>query len=109
MNGNFLLFGRDELENRFMRFVDRKTREQRRDERRRAEQRTTKHQIEARKSCVADSRSYRIAREFPLSIAAQLDWKPLNPAHRFSIFGSDWLKKFRENQLKHWLDAKQAS
>jgi hypothetical protein len=52
-----------------MRFVDSKTCEQRRDERRLAEQRTTKHQVEARKSCIADSRTYRIAREFPLSIA----------------------------------------
>jgi hypothetical protein len=35
--------------------------ERRRDERRLAEQRTTKHQFQARKSCVADARSYRIA------------------------------------------------
>ena len=43
MNGKFLLFGRDEIENSLIRFVDRKISEQRRDERRLAEQRTTKY------------------------------------------------------------------
>ena len=48
MNGKFLLFGRDEIDNSLIRFVDRKIGEQRRDERRLAEQRTTKHRIQAR-------------------------------------------------------------
>ena len=109
MNGKFLLFGGDKIENSIMRFVDRKVREQRRDERRLAEQRTTKHHVSARKSCIADSWNYRLANEFPLSVAAQLDWKPLSPARRFSIFRSAWLKKFREDRAKHWLAAKQAS
>jgi hypothetical protein len=68
MNGKFLLFGRDKIENSLMGFVDRKIGEQRRDERRLAEQRTTKHRFQARKSCVADARSYRIARR--LSVLA---------------------------------------
>ncbi len=62
MNGTFLLFGRDEIENSFMHFIDRQIREQRRGERQLAEQRTTKHRFQARKSCIADARSYRIAR-----------------------------------------------
>jgi hypothetical protein len=37
MNGKFLLFGRDEIANSLMGFVDRKIVEQRRDERRLAE------------------------------------------------------------------------
>jgi hypothetical protein len=45
MNGKFLLFGRDEIKNSLMGFVDRKISEQRRDERRLAEQRTTKHRF----------------------------------------------------------------
>jgi hypothetical protein len=65
MNGKFPLFGRDDIENSFMHLVDRKIREQRREERRLAEQRITKHQLQARKSCVADGRSYRIARRLP--------------------------------------------
>jgi hypothetical protein len=48
MNGKFLLFGRDETENSLIHFVDRKIREQRRNERRYAEQRTTKHKVQAR-------------------------------------------------------------
>ena len=42
MNGKFLLFGGDKIENSLMGFVDRKIGEQRRDELRLAEQRTTK-------------------------------------------------------------------
>jgi hypothetical protein len=34
-----------------------------------AEQRTTKHQLLARNSCVADARSYRIARQLPVKIS----------------------------------------
>jgi hypothetical protein len=71
MNGTFLLFGRDGTESSIMRFVDRKMREQRWDERRLAEQRSTKHQIQARKSCIADARSYRLARRLPVLAVAQ--------------------------------------
>jgi hypothetical protein len=71
MNGKFLLFGRGEIENSFMQFIDRKIREQRRDERRLAEQRATRHRVQARKSCVADARSYRVARRLPVLAVAQ--------------------------------------
>lgn len=73
MNGKFLLFGRDKIENSLMGFVDRKIGEQRRDERRLAEQRTTKHRFQARKSCVADARSYRVARRLPVLAVALFD------------------------------------
>ena len=56
-----LLIGRDNLGDSFKILVDRKIRERRRDERRLAEHRTTKHQLQARKSCVADARTYRVA------------------------------------------------
>jgi hypothetical protein len=62
MNGKFPLFGRDEIENSFMHLVGRSIREQRREERRLAEQRATKHRLQARKSCIAGTRSYRVAR-----------------------------------------------
>jgi len=73
MNGKFLLFGRDKIENSLMGFVDRKIGEQRRDERRLAEQRTAKHRFQARKSCVADARSYRVARRLPVLAVALFD------------------------------------
>jgi hypothetical protein len=78
MNGKFLLFRRDEIDNSIMRFVDRKIREQRRDERRLVEQRTTNHRIQARKSCVADARSYRVARRLPVLGVAQFVGRTLN-------------------------------
>jgi hypothetical protein len=56
-----------------MGFLDRKIGEQRRDERRLAEQRTTKHRFQARKSCVADARSYRVARRLPVLAVALFD------------------------------------
>ena len=68
MNAKFPLFGRDQIENSFMHLVDRSSREKRRDERRLAERRTTKHRFQARKSCVADARSYRVARRLPVAI-----------------------------------------
>jgi hypothetical protein len=77
MNGTFQLFAQHEVENSFGNLVGRKIHEQRFDERRLAEQRTTKHQFQARKSCVADARRYRIAREFLASIVTQLDWNNL--------------------------------
>lgn len=109
MNGKFLLVGGVEVENSLMRFVDRKIGEQRRDERRLAEQRTTKHRFQARQSCVADARSYRIARRLPVLSVAQFDWKALIRARRTYLFGIGWLKKLKNDQLKHWLTAKQAS
>jgi hypothetical protein len=69
------LSGRDRIEHRFKTLVDRKIRERRRDEQRLAEQRTTKHRFKARKSCIADARNYRIARELRLLAIAQFDWK----------------------------------
>ena len=57
-----LLFGRqDRLGSDFRILVDRKIHERRQNERRLAERRTTKHRLEARNSCVADARSYRVA------------------------------------------------
>ena len=73
MNGKFGLFGRDQIENSFMHLVDRSIRKQRREERRLAEQRATKHGFQARKSCVADARSYRVARRLALLAIAQFD------------------------------------
>lgn len=108
MKGKFLLFGRDEVENSLMRFVDRKIGERRWDERRLAEQRTTKHRFQARKSCIADARSYRVARRLPVLAVAQFDWKPLIPTFWTYLSGIGWLKKLRNDQLKHWLTAKQA-
>ena len=46
----------------FKTLVDRTIRKQRCEERRLAEQRTTKYRFQARKACIPDARSYRIAR-----------------------------------------------
>lgn len=109
MNEKGPLFGRDRLQDISETLVDRQTRKYRRNERRLAEQRTTKHRFAARKSCVADARNYRIAREFPRSATAQLDWKKLIPPRPpILLLGIAWLRKFREEHLKHWLTAKQA-
>jgi hypothetical protein len=59
--GQLLLGGHNQLGNDFKTLVDRKIRERRQGERQLAECRTTKHRLEARKSCVADARSYRVA------------------------------------------------
>jgi hypothetical protein len=106
MKGKVLLMGRDRFPDSLKTFVYRQLRKRRRDERELAELRTTKHQLEARKSCVVDARKYRIAREFPISAAAQLDWKAIVPSRPPNIFGSAWLKKFRDDHFKHWLTAK---
>jgi hypothetical protein len=66
------LFGRW-VEHSLKTLVDRKSREQRREERRLAEQRTTKHRFQARKSCIADARNYRVARQLRLLVTAQFD------------------------------------
>jgi hypothetical protein len=78
MNGKFLLFGRHKIENNLMGFVDRKIGEQRRDELRLAEQRTTKHRFQARKSCVADARSHRVARRLPVLAVALFEAATIN-------------------------------
>jgi hypothetical protein len=78
MNGKFRLFGRDEIENSFMHLFDRSIRQQRREERRLAEQRATKHRLQARKSCIADARSYRVARRLPVLAVAQFHDGTLN-------------------------------
>jgi hypothetical protein len=67
------LFGRDRVEYSFETLVARRIRERRREERRLAEQRTTKHRLQARKSCIADARSYRVARRLLLLATAQFD------------------------------------
>jgi hypothetical protein len=66
MNEKFSLIGGGRIPGSFKNLIDRKIREQRRGERRLYEQRATKHQLPARNSCVADARSYRIARQFPV-------------------------------------------
>ena len=62
------LLARDRVEFNLGTFVDRTVREQRREERRLAEQRATKHQFRARSSCILDGRNFRIARRL-LSLA----------------------------------------
>ena len=104
MNLKFPLIGRGR--GRFETFFDRKIREQRRDERRLAERCIIKHQLLARNSCVADARSYRVARRFPLLAIAQFDWKALIPTRRTYLFGIGWLKKLRN---EHWQPASDLS
>src|SRR5262245_18403374 len=94
----------DPVQYAFKNLADRKIRERRRDERRLAAQQTTKHRLEARKSCVADTRSYRIARQLPVPAAAQFEWKTLIPVERFTKIGSACLKKFGNHQFKRWLN-----
>ena len=89
-----LVIGRDR--DSFKALVGRKIRERRQDERQLAEHRTTKHQLQARNSCVADSRSYRVARRLPVPAAAQFDWKALIPVKSLNKVRSAWLKKFRD-------------
>ena len=56
------LFARARVEYSFRALVDRTIREQNREQRRLAEQRATKHQFQARNSCILDGRNYRFAR-----------------------------------------------
>ena len=77
-----LVIGRDR--DSFKALVGRKIRERRQDERQLAEHRTTKHQLQARNSCVADARSYRVARRLPAPAAARARWKALIPVNQFS-------------------------
>ena len=66
-----LIFGRVQVEYSFGGLVDHTIREQRREERRLAEQRATKHHFQARNSCILDGRNYRIARRLLLLAGAQ--------------------------------------
>ena len=77
-----LVIGRDR--DSFKALVGRKIRERRQTERQLAEHRTTKHQLQARNSCVADARSYRLARRLPVPAAARSHWKALIAVKRFS-------------------------
>jgi hypothetical protein len=77
-----LVIGRDR--DSFKALVGRKIRERRQDERQLAEHRTTKHQLQARNSCVADARSYRVARRLPVPAAARSHWKAPVPVKWFS-------------------------
>lgn len=65
-----LLFVRDR-EYSLGTLADRTMQKQRREERRLAEQRGTKHQFQARSSCVLDGRNYRIDRGLLLLTRAQ--------------------------------------
>ena len=73
MNDKFPLIGSGRIPGSFKNLIDRKIRERRRGERRLAEQSTTKHQLLARNSCVANARSYRIARQFPVKSFAVIN------------------------------------
>ena len=73
MKDKFPLIGSGRIPRSFKNLVDRKIHERRRGERRLAEQCTTKHQLLARNSCVADARSYRIARQFPVKSFAVIN------------------------------------
>jgi hypothetical protein len=76
------VIGRDR--DSFKALVGRKIRERRQDERQLAEHCTTKHQLQARNSCVADARSYRVARRLPVPAAAGSHSKALIAVKRFS-------------------------
>ena len=69
------LFSRHWIERRFKALVDRTIRERRREERRFTEQRITMHRLNARQSCIADARSYRVARSIPVLATTQFDWR----------------------------------
>ena len=73
MNEKFPLISGGRIPGSFKNFVDREIRERRGGERRLAEQRATKHRLLARNSCVADARSYRIARRFPVKSFAVIN------------------------------------
>jgi hypothetical protein len=73
MNEKFQLIGGGRIPGSFKNFVDRKIHERRQGERRLTEQCATKHQFLARNSCVADARSYRIARQFPVKSFAVIN------------------------------------
>ena len=66
-------FTRSWVEHGFKTLVDCKIAERRREERRLAERRATKHQFQAIKSCIADVRNYRVARKLPFMSMAHFD------------------------------------
>ena len=103
MNERFLLIDRVRGRDSFKTLVDRKIRERRRDERGLAEHRATKHQLQARNSCVADARSYRVARRLPVLAPVQFDWKTLIPVEPLNKVRSAYFKKFRNHQFEQWL------
>ncbi|HEY4273324.1 MAG TPA: hypothetical protein VGM65_15100 [Candidatus Udaeobacter sp.] len=59
--GQLQLGNEDQLGNAFRTLVYRNIRERRQNERQLAERRTTTHRLQARNSCVADAKSYRVA------------------------------------------------
>jgi hypothetical protein len=65
--GQFFFNNSNRVENSFKTLANRKMSQVRCEERRCAEHRTTKHQLQARKSCVSDARAYRVARRLPIS------------------------------------------
>ena len=67
------LLARDRIKYSFRTLVDRTLRERHHEERRLAEQRGTKHQFQARNSCILDGRNYRIARRLLLLARAQFN------------------------------------
>jgi hypothetical protein len=71
---NVRSFSRGWVEHKFGTLVARTLREQRREERRLAQHRTTWHQLQARMSCIADARNYRIAGPLPVLAIARYDW-----------------------------------
>ena len=84
----------------FRALVGRKIRERRRDERHLAEHCTTKHRLQARNSCVADARSYRVARRLPVPAAEHFDWKALIPVKWLNKTGSALLERFRDSRSR---------
>ena len=96
-----LVIGRDR--DSFKALVGRKTHERRQDERQLAEHRTTKHQLQARNSCVADARSYRVARRLPVPAAERSQWEALIPVKRFSKIWSGQSKWGQSSLLTHRL------
>ena len=66
-------FRRGRIEHGFKTLVACKIVERRREERRLAERRATKHQFQAIKSCIADARNYRVARKLPSLSMAHFD------------------------------------
>jgi hypothetical protein len=107
--GKLHLICSDQVQDNFKTLVTREIRKRRGDERQLAEHRTLKHQIQARKSCVADARTYRIARRLPVFAVAQFLPKTLIRVDGFSKLHSAWLQKFRDHEFKDWLIRKWAA
>jgi hypothetical protein len=70
-NAKSHLFARPQIEYSFGALIDRTIRERRCQERRLAEQRSTKYRFQARNSCILDGRNFRIARRLLLLARAQ--------------------------------------